>query len=147
MAKIRPFKALRPVRDKAHLIAALPHYSYKKNVLRAILDVNPYIFLNIIHPEFKSKIKTVPKSRERFLQIAEKYQEFQREGHLIKDQTENLYLYRQTKGEHFTIGIIGAASVEDYKQDKIKVKVHIKREDLNLEQKLEDSKKVLALKI
>lgn len=120
MAIIRPFKALRPVRDKAHLIAALPHYSYKRNVLRAILDVNPYIFLNIIHPEFKSKIKTAPKSIERFQQIAEKYKEFQESGHLIKDKNDCLYLYRQTKGEHSTIGIIGGASVQDYKKDKIK---------------------------
>ena len=74
MAKIRPFKALRPVRDKAHLVAAMPHYSYKRNVLKAILEVNPYIFLNIIHPEFKSKINTEANSRERFEQVAEQYE-------------------------------------------------------------------------
>lgn len=120
MAKIRPFKALRPVRDKAHLIASLPPYSYKRNVLKAILEVNPYIFLNIIHPEFKSKIKTEPNSTERFQQTADKYKEFQEKGHLIQDENESLYLYRLTKGDDVFIGIIGGASVKDYKEDKIK---------------------------
>ena len=50
MVKIKPFKALRPVRDKVHLVATRPFYSYKKNVLKAKLEDNPYTFLRIINP-------------------------------------------------------------------------------------------------
>jgi uncharacterized protein (DUF1015 family) len=120
MAKLRPFKALRPVRDKAHLIASLPHYAYKRNVLKAILEVNPYIFLNIIHPEFKSKVKTEANSAERFLQIKEKYADFRESDHLIKDTENSIYLYRQTKGDRVFLGVIGGASVQEYKEDNIK---------------------------
>ena len=38
MAKIIPFKAVRPVRDKAHLISSRPYYTYKKSLLKAKLE-------------------------------------------------------------------------------------------------------------
>ncbi len=120
MANIRPFKAIRPVRDKVHLMAAMPHYFYKRNVLRAILETNPFTFLNIIHPEFKSKVRTEPNSNERFLQVKEMYREFIDKGYLIQDGVESLYVYRQTKNDHEYLGVIGGASVKEYKEDKIK---------------------------
>jgi len=120
MAKLRPFKALRPIRDKAHLVASLPYYAYKKNVLKAMLQVNPYLFLNIINPEFKSKIKTEPNSKERFMQVSEQYQKFVSKRILIKDDQPSIYLYRQTKGDKEFLGVIGGASVEEYNNNKIK---------------------------
>ena len=66
MAEIAPFKAIRPVRDKVHLVATRPYYSYKKNVLQAKLQDNPYTFLRIINPEFNNPIKTKANSDERF---------------------------------------------------------------------------------
>ena len=51
MTKISPFKALRPVRDKVHLVATRPYYSYKPNVLKAKLEDNPFTLLRIINPE------------------------------------------------------------------------------------------------
>jgi uncharacterized protein (DUF1015 family) len=120
MTKIAPFKALRPVRDKVHLVATRPYYSYKKNVLKAKLEDNPFTFLHIINPEFGSSIKTKPNSKERFNLVREMYKEFIEEGILIKDQESHLYIYRQTKeGQEFT-GIIAGASVEEYQNDLIK---------------------------
>jgi len=121
MTKISPFKALRPVRDKVHLVATRPYYSYKKNVLNAKLEDNPYTFLRIINPEFdKSVKKTKPNSDERFLLVKEKYSEFLNEGILFQDEQPHIYLYRQTKdGHHFT-GVVAGASVEEYEKDQIK---------------------------
>lgn len=120
MAIIRPFKAIRPVRDKVHLVASMPHIFYKRNVLKAKLESNPYTFLNIIHPELRSKIVTAPNSSERFQQVRDKYQEFLDNGILVQDESPRLYLYRQTKNGHPFFGVIGGASVEEYKEDKIK---------------------------
>ena len=66
MAHIRAFKGIRPVRSKVHLVATRPYYSYKKNVLKAKLEDNPFTFLHIINPEFGAQIKTKPNSTERF---------------------------------------------------------------------------------
>lgn len=120
MTKIIPFKALRPVRDKAHLVATRPYYSYKKNVLEAKLEDNPYTFLHIINPEFGSSIKTEPNSPERFKLVTEKYGEFIRDGILFHDEKPHVYLYRQTKENHQFVGVIAGASVEEYEQDLIK---------------------------
>jgi uncharacterized protein (DUF1015 family) len=120
MTKISAFKALRPVRDKVHLVATRPYYSYKKNVLKAKLEDNPYTFLRIINPEFDKTIKTKPNSLERFGLVKDKYKEFIDQGILIKDLDAHIYVYRQTKEGHAFTGVIAGASVEEYEQDLIK---------------------------
>jgi uncharacterized protein (DUF1015 family) len=120
MTRIAPFKAVRPVRDKVHLVATRPYYSYKKNVLKAKLEDNPFTFLRIINPEFNSEKRTKPNSRERFELVKEKYAEFIHEGILIQDEEAHLYIYRQTKNGHAFTGVVAGASVAEYDQDKIK---------------------------
>lgn len=120
MTKISSFKALRPVRDKVHLVATRPYYSYKKSVLKAKLEDNPFTFLRIINPEFGSTVKTKPNSKERFDLVSEKYEEFIQDGILIKDQDPHIYIYRQTKEGHEFTGVVAGASVEEYENDLIK---------------------------
>lgn len=122
MSKISPFRAIRPSRDKVHLVATRPYYSYKKNVLEAKLEDNPYTFLHIINPEFglNPDAKTDPNSDERFELVLERYDEFLKEGILIHEDVASLYVYRQTKNGHEFTGIIGGASIEEYENDKIK---------------------------
>lgn len=120
MAKLKPFKAIRPTRDKAHLVATRPVSTYKKSVLEAKLETNPYSFIHIINPEFGEIVKTRPNSRERFENIRKEFEEFCRQGILVQDQHESLYLYQQTKDGHAYLGIIGGASVEEYRNDLIK---------------------------
>lgn len=120
MAIIRPFKATRPVRDKAHMVVTRPFYTYKKNVLKAKLESNPYSFLHIINPEFDKKHKSEPNSKERFKAVKEKYEHFCKENYLIEEKQEALYLYRQSKKDYDFTGIITAASVDDYLNNVIK---------------------------
>lgn len=120
MAKIIPFKAIRPVRDKVHLVATRPYYSYKKNVLKAKLEDNPFSFLHIINPEFNSKNKTKPNSLERFKLVSDSYEKFINEGVLIQDSKPSFYIYRQSKDGHQYTGVIAGASVKEYNEDLIK---------------------------
>lgn len=120
MAKIHPFKAIRPTRDKVHLVATRPYYTYKKKVLNAKLQDNPYTFLHIINPEFGSSITTEPNSVERFALIEESFNFFKSQGVLIQEEQPSIYIYRQTAGQHEYIGIIAGASIEEYENDSIK---------------------------
>ncbi|MDA9881594.1 DUF1015 domain-containing protein [Crocinitomicaceae bacterium] len=120
MAKIRPFKAIRPTRDKVHLVATRPYYTYKDIVLKAKLEDNPYTFLHIINPEFGEKHKTEPNSNERFASVSDAYHEFIDNGILKQDKNEHIYLYRQTTEENEYMGIVAGANVQEYKEDKIK---------------------------
>lgn len=122
MITIKAFKAIRPVRNKAHLVASRAVATYKKSVLEAKLESNPYTFIHIIHPEFfeDDETSTEPNSVERFLKVKEKYQEFLEAGILQQDTESSLYIYRQSNPKHSYIGVIGGANLEEYKQDKIK---------------------------
>ena len=121
MASIAKFKALRPIRDKVHLVATRPYYSYKKNVLKAKLESNPFTFLHIINPEFGHPTKTKPNSEERFSLVKEGYKRFKDQGILIQDEEAHLYLYKQTSINHSCIGVIAGASVQEYLDKKIKI--------------------------
>ena len=120
MAKISPFKAIRPTRDLVHLVATRPYYTYKENVLKAKLEDNPYTFLHIINPEFGETERTEPNSLERFALVSDAYQQFIDDGILLQDENPHIYLYRQTKEGHEYLGIVAGASIKEYQNEKIK---------------------------
>lgn len=122
MIKIKAFKAIRPTRDKAHLVASRAVAAYKPSVLEAKLDSNPYTFIHIIHPEFfeNDETRTEPNTKERFLKVKDKYKEFDERGYFIKDEEDAIYIYKQSSNEHEYLGVIAGASVQDYKDNKIK---------------------------
>ncbi len=121
MAVIRPFKGIRPRRDKAHLVVSRSVNTYKKNILQAKLEENPFTFLHIILPESGGKSTTKPNSIERFKLVKKKYDEFKKKKYLIKDSKEAVYIYLQIKNGCRYLGIIGAASIEDYNNGVIKI--------------------------
>jgi len=120
MVQLIPFRAIRPVRDKVHLVATRPIYSYKKNVLKSKLIDNPFTFLHIINPKFDGQRSTQPNTPERFEQVKQGYQQFIDAQILIQDEHPHLYIYRQTKEDHVFTGIIAGASNQEYRSDKIK---------------------------
>ena len=113
-AKVSPFKAIRPVRDKAHLVASRPYYTYSKNVLQAKLETNPFSFIHIINPEFDKDDRTEANSDERFQNVKAKFESFIEKGTLFEDNKEAFYIYRQSNETTSYTGIIAGASVDDY---------------------------------
>jgi len=124
MSKIIPFKAVRPTRDKAYLVSSRPSYSYKKKHLESKLEGNPYTFLHVINPEFREDDSTKPNTVERFEKVKDKYDEFKSLGYFTQDEVPAIYIYRQITPANTYIGIIAAASVDDYLNGKIKVHEH-----------------------
>ena len=90
MAKVIPFKAVRPSRNKVHLICSRPFYTYKKSHLKAKLESNPYSFLHVINPEFNQPHQTQPNSPGRFKKVKNKYEEFKKNNYLFKDESFTL---------------------------------------------------------
>ncbi len=121
MAIIQPFKAIRPTRDKVHLVASRAVHSYSRRILNAKLETNPYTFIHIIQPEFGQKNKSRPNSDERFKRVYQKFNTFRNNGWLLQDEQPCYYLYRQTKenGKVYT-GLIAGASTDDYLNGTIK---------------------------
>ena len=122
MATIRPFKAIRPPKDKAHLLASRSYVSYSDETLKEKLGNNPYTFLHIINPEYKKKNKK--SGIEKYQLVKEKFEDFLKNGNLIQDEKAAFYLYQQQKGKHIFQGIIAASSVQDYLNGSIKIHEH-----------------------
>lgn len=137
MTVIKPFKGIRPAKDKVHLVASRSVDGYKPAELSAKLAENPYTFLHIIKPKVGDKIK--PGSLEYLKRIKLNYEEFLKEEILINDEEAAFYVYTQIKeGISFT-GIIGCASIDDYLTGVIKIH---EQTLTNKEEKLKDYLKV-----
>lgn len=119
MAIIKPFRAVRPTRDKVSLIASRSYQSYTPAEREARLDHNPYSFLHIVNPGYKYHKEI--SGPERFALVRNRYNEFKEDDIFIKDDAASLYIYKiiDRNNQEF-IGIIGAASAQDYMSDVIK---------------------------
>ncbi len=118
MAKIKPFKAVRPAPDKVALVTCRTYDDYSSAELAAWLDFNPYSFLHVIHPAYANAQKV--SLEKRFKAVANKYQDFKHDQILIEEEHPVFYLYEiQSKGQTFT-GIIAGTSVKDYQDNIIK---------------------------
>lgn len=121
VANVIPFRAVRPTRDKVHLVASRAFYTYKKSVLEAKLESNPYSFIHIINPEFGEAEKSEPNSVERFSKVKKNYEGFKSDGIFLKEDSARYYIYRQTGPMGTFTGMVAGASVKDYQEGKIKI--------------------------
>jgi uncharacterized protein (DUF1015 family) len=121
MISVKPFPAIRPTRDKVHLVASRSYVSYKPAALKRKLTENPYSFIHIINPEFGQAIKTKPNSPERFKKVAERFRSFQKEAVLVKDRQACFYLYQQITPDASFKGVICGVSTRDYSEGRIKI--------------------------
>lgn len=119
MARIRPFRAVRPTADKVHLVASRSYVTYTPAKLKDKLDYNPYSFIHIINPEHRQRRKSRPNSDKRFHKVREKYHQFMDEGVFFKDEKPSFYIYRQIHHGHSHTGIISGVAVDDYLQGDI----------------------------
>ena len=118
MAKIRPFKAIRPSRDKANLVASRSYLTYSDISLKEKLDTNPYTFLHIINPDYNIKGKS---KKERFKLIKERFSTFMNNGILLQEEKDSFYIYQQIKEDKTFTGIIASTSIDDYLNGTIKI--------------------------
>jgi len=118
MAQIRPFRAIRPTRDKVALVTTRSYDIYQKKELNDILRLNPFSFLHVLRPGFKFH-KTVH-GNKRFKMVHNRYGEFKENGIFKNDEKPKYYLHQKSyKGDVFW-GIIGLASLDDYQNSVIK---------------------------
>ena len=52
MAVVKPFRAIRPVKDKAPFVASRSYEEYSNDELRSVLQYNPFSFLHIVLADF-----------------------------------------------------------------------------------------------
>ena len=119
MARVIPFKAVRPTRAIVGLVASRPYDSYTVDERESRMDYNPYSFLHIVNPGYK--YDQVITGEERYKLVRNRYLEFKEEGIFIEDEKPSYYVYKivNRHGQVFS-GIIAATSAEDYQNDTIR---------------------------
>ena len=120
MATLKPFAALRPKPELASQICELPYDVMSSEEARAMADGNPLSFLHVSKPEIDLPPGTDLYSPEVYAKGAENFQKLISQGALKKDERPNFYLYRQIMGGHAQVGLVAAASCEEYLANIIK---------------------------
>jgi uncharacterized protein (DUF1015 family) len=120
MSLIRAFPGLRPAEGRAADVAAPPYDVMNEAEAREMADGRPWSFLHISRPEIDLPQGTDPYAPEVYAKAAENLKKMEQEGILIRDEKPCFYVYRLTMGEHRQTGLVAAASVEAYDNDRIK---------------------------
>ena len=93
MAIIRPFRAIRPVAEKAEKVAALPYDVMNSEEAREMVKDNPYSFLHIDKAEIDLD-PSIDLYHEKVYQKAKQNMENMiQDGILIQDEKPLFYIY------------------------------------------------------
>ncbi|HZQ47299.1 MAG TPA: DUF1015 family protein [Verrucomicrobiae bacterium] len=120
MSKIIPFAALRPKPELAGQICELPYDVMSSAEARQMAAGNPLSFLHVSKPEIDLPPTTDVHAPEVYAKGKENFAKMISSGSLRQDATPCFYLYRQVMGKHSQVGLVAAASCEDYLNNVIK---------------------------
>ena len=120
MANLKPFAALRPQPERAAQICELPYDVMSSDEARAMATGKPLSFLHVSKPEIDLAPGTDLYSPEVYAKGTENFQKLISQGALQQDDKPNFYLYRQVMGKHSQVGLVAAASCEEYLANVIK---------------------------
>jgi len=120
MANLKPFAALRPKPELAAQICELPYDVMSSDEAREMATGKPLSFLHVSKPEIDLPAGTDLYSPAVYAKGAENFQKLISQGALKQDSHPSFYLYRQIMGKHAQVGLVAAASCEEYLANIIK---------------------------
>ncbi len=120
MAGIKPFTAVRPKKEYASNVAALPYDVYNREEAKAETGKAEFSFLKIDRAETQLS-DSVDTYDERVYQKAKQlYLDWKEQKIFIQDQQSCYYIYQLTMDGRKQTGIVACASVDDYLNNVIK---------------------------
>lgn len=120
MAQIRPFFAIRPERDVADRVAALPYDVYNRREAKAETEREPLSFLRIDRAETQMPDEVDTYAPEVYEKARDIFEQMRADGIYIGDADEAYYIYQLTMDGRTQTGIAALASVDDYISGVIK---------------------------
>lgn len=120
MAKVKPFKGLRPPREIVTEVVSRPYDVLNSEEARREAEGNPRSLYHIIKPEIDFAPGTDEHAPEVYDRAVENFKAFQAKGWLVQDEKEHYYIYAQTMDGRTQYGIVIAANVDDYMNGRIK---------------------------
>ena len=120
MAKVRPFKGVRPPVEFVTEVASRPYDVLNSEEARIEAEGNEKSLYHIIRPEIDFAPGTDEHAPEVYAKAVENFKKFQDKGWLVQDEKPCYYVYAQTMDGRTQYGFVVAASVEDYMSGRIK---------------------------
>lgn len=120
MAKVKPFKGVRPPKEIVTEVASRPYDVLNSEEARSESEGNPKSLYHIIKPEIDFEPGKDEHSPEVYDKAVENFNAFQNNGWLAQDNKEHYYIYAQTMEGRTQYGIVIAANVDDYMNERIK---------------------------
>lgn len=120
MAIVRPFKGIRPIKELASKIAALPYDVMNSEEARKMVVGNPYSFLHVDRAEIDLDPSIDVHDKRVYDKARENLDKMIKDGEYIQDEMPCLYIYRQIMNGRAQTGIVFCASIDDYLNNVIK---------------------------
>ena len=114
MANIRPFRCIRPNKEVASRVAALPYDVYDRKEAKLEVEKNPMSFLAIERAETQFPDEVDACDPKVYRKARELLEEWQQKGILISDEADCCYVYELTMNGRTQTGIVACASIDDY---------------------------------
>ena len=120
MAVVKAFKGIRPVKELASKIAALPYDVMSSDEAREMVIGNPHSFLHVDRPEIDLDPSIDIHDPKVYEKARENLDRMITDGEYNQDEEPCLYIYRQIMNGRSQTGIVFCASIDDYMNNIIK---------------------------
>lgn len=120
MAKIKPFKGIRPLKQYVEEVESRPYDVLDSEEARVEAGDNEKSLYHIIKPEIDFEPGTSEYDPRVYEKAAENFKKFQDKGWLVQDDKDNYYIYAQTMNGKTQYGLVVCAFVDDYLNGVIK---------------------------
>jgi len=117
---IKPFAALRPVPEKAAVLASVPYDVVDTAEARVLAAGNPDSFLHVSRPEIDLPDSVDIHDDAVYAQGVRAFKDLQARGVLRRESDERFYVYRQVMGAHSQTGVVACCHIDDYANDIIR---------------------------
>jgi uncharacterized protein (DUF1015 family) len=120
MARVQPFRALRPAPAVAARVSSVPYDVVSTEEARALAAGDDLSFLHVTRSEIDLASDTDPHSDPVYALARRNFERLKREAPLETDPDPTLYLYRLRAGGHEQTGVAGCFSIDEYEGDGIR---------------------------
>ena len=120
MSVVRAFKGIRPVKELASKIAALPYDVMNSEEAREMVKGNPYSFLHVDRAEIDLDPSIDVHDKRVYEKARENLDRMIKDKEYIQDEKPCLYIYRQIMNGRAQTGLVFCASIDEYINNDIK---------------------------
>jgi uncharacterized protein (DUF1015 family) len=120
VAIIKPFRALRPLPERAAAVAAVPYDVVNTEEARALAADNPLSFLRVSRPEIELPEGVNVYADAVYTKAAANFDRLIEQAPLIIEDEPCFYLYRLVMAGRAQTGLVALCSIDEYVEDTIR---------------------------